>query len=215
MRPIYLLSQKPYEGAKNLPCIKIEYLDASCDLSGIDALIFSSKNGVLALNHLRSDWKDIPAYAIGSATATQVEALGGRVVYAAKSSYGDDFAREIKSQLLGKRALFCRPKVITSSLNSILKEAGVFLEECILYETLCENCEHLKTPPSDAIMIFSSPSTIECFFRCFTWHSSYQAVVIGEKTASFMPKDVTYEMASKPNIPACIECAEKLSKKAL
>ncbi len=212
---IYILSQKRYEGATNLPSIMIDYRDEKIDLKGVEALIFSSKNGVMALDRVTPLWRDIPAYAIGSATQEAIEALGGRVVYRAKNSYGDAFAKEIRERLNGKVALFLRPLVVTSSLNTILTKAGVLLKEVVLYETKCTPCKNLKAPEKGAIMIFSSPSTIRCFFHCFSWDASYQAVVIGDVTASYMPKDVPFAKASQPTIPACIELANRLSKKAL
>jgi len=212
---IYILSEKAYEGADNLPCIVIELKDTQVDLSGYEALIFSSKNGVKAIDRLNSEWKDIPAYSIGVGTSDEIERLGGKLVYSARSSYGDDFATEISTMLAGKKALFLRAKVVTSSLNSILKKAGVLLSESIVYETKCAACESLEKPASGSIMIFSSPSTIACFFNCFSWDNTYQAVVIGEKTASSMPKDIPYLQAGKQTISSCIELAKTLSKKPL
>ena len=212
---IYILSEKVYDGAENLPSIMIEFKDNFVSLEGYDALVFSSKNGVKAIEKINPKWKKIPAYSIGQGTSQAIVELGGEVVYSARSSYGDDFAREIRERLSGKRVLFLRAKVVTSSLNTILKEAGVLLEEAVVYETKCTPCHELKRPEKGAIMIFSSPSTIECFFHCFSWDESYQAVVIGDKTASFMPKNITYQQAQKQTIPSCIELAQKLSKKAL
>jgi len=204
---IYILSEKPYEGAENLPCILTKYHTVSLDLSVYDALIFSSKNGVHAIDKINQSWKNIPAYSIGEGTSKAINTLGGKLVYAAKRSYGDDFSHEIKTMLHGKKVLFLRAKVVTSSLNSILKDAGVMLEEEIVYETVCNSCDTLQKPESGSIIIFSSPSTIECFFRCFTWDESYKAVVIGDVTASYMPKNIAFTQAPQQTIPSCIELA--------
>ncbi len=212
---IYLLSQKVFQGAKNLPCIMIAYKEMEIDLAGYEALIFSSKNGVYALNHISDAWRDIPAYAIGAGTASTIESLGGRLAYRAQNSYGDEFALEIKAMLKGKKALFLRPLEVTSSLNRILKDAGVLLQEQVIYETKCAPCATLTKPESGSIIIFSSPSTIRCFFNCFDWDKGYQAVVIGDVTASYMPENVPFRKAEKQTIPSCIELAKRLSKKPL
>jgi len=212
---IYVLSEKEFEGASNLPCIMIEYREKKIDLEGYEALIFSSKNGVKAINRLNPVWKDMPSYSIGGGTSAEIKSLGGNVVYSASSSYGDDFAKEIRERLSGKKALFLRAKVVTSSLNTLLEEAGVLLSESVVYETKCAACENLKKPGKGAVMIFSSPSTIACFFNCFAWDESYQAVVIGDKTASYMPKNVPFVKALKQTIPSCISLANLLSKKGL
>ncbi len=214
MSNIFVLSEKKFEGAKNLPVIVFEYYEKRLDLSPYEALIFTSKNGVLALDKISSQWREYPVYSIGSATSKAVRELGGEVVYEAKSSYGDNFAKEIKKRLKNKRVLFARAKIVTSSLNTILKESGVILDEEVVYETKCNDCNKLQKPPSDSFIIFSSPSTISCFFKCFEWDESYTAVVIGEKTASFMPKKVSYILSKKQTIPACIDLAkENITKK--
>jgi len=206
---IFILSQKEYEGASNLPAIVIEHKDVELDLKEYDALIFSSKNGVIALERLGVDYKSIPIYSIGSGTSKALRE-DANLVYEAKNSYGDDFADEIKERLSGKKALFLRAKVVTSKLNIILKDAGVFLDEVVVYETKCADCNTLKAPPKNSIIIFSSPSTIECFFRCFKWDESYKAVVIGKVTASYMPKEVGFVMAKEQTIPSCIKVANSL-----
>jgi len=207
---IYLLSNKKYNGAKNLPVIITKNFALNIDISSYEALIFSSKNGVLALESSGIEWRDIPAYSIGSGTSSIIKELGGNLVYEAKNSYGDSFANEIKDYLEGKRALFLRAKVVSSNLNTILKESGVLLDEYIIYETLCNDCESLEKPKKGSVIIFSSPSTIECFFRCFEWDSSYKAVVIGKVTASYMPKGVDFSLCDEPNLPSCIKKARDI-----
>ncbi len=213
MNPIYILSEKRYEGAQNLPVILFDYYDKEVDISPYDALIFTSKNGVKALDAVNGCWRAKEIYSIGTATSQAVMELGGNVVYEAKSSYGDRFAEEIKAKLSGKRVLFLRPKVVTSRLNTILTDAGVLLDEEIIYETRCNSCQNLTKPPRGSVIIFSSPSTIDCFFRCFSWDTDYKAVVIGEKSASFMPENIDFVIPEKPNIPACIALAKKIINK--
>ncbi len=214
MSDIFVLSQKKFKDAKNLPLILFEYFDKKVDLSPYEALIFTSKNGVLALDKITPSWKEYPIFSIGSQTSKTVRELGGEVVYEAKNSYGDTFAHEIKRRLKNKRVLFARAKVVTSSLNSILRNSGVKLHEEIVYETKCNECEKLKKPPLNSYIIFSSPSTISCFFKCFEWDESYSAVVIGEKTASFLPKNISYILSKKQTISSCIALAkENITKK--
>jgi len=213
--PILILSQKEYEGAENLPVILIKFLTKKINLSSYDALIFSSKNGVIGVDKLNSNWKKIPSFSIGSGTSKEIVKRGGEVVYEAKNSYGDSFAKEIKKLLKGKKALFLRAKVVTSNLNSILKDAGVILDEVVVYETICGDCNNLKTPPKNSFIIFSSPSTIECFFNIFNWDKSYTAIVIGDKTASFMPLDVPFIISPEQTIASCIEILYNLRKNVL
>ncbi len=215
MSDIIVLNDRIYEGAINLPVITFKFYDKSVTCDSYEALVFTSINGVKALNRISNSWLDIPSYAIGEATYHYLKKVGANVVYRAKSSYGDHFAKEIKDLLEGKRVLFCRPSKVTSNLNNILKANGVLLDEIILYETICVNNTKTPQPKSGSTIIFSSPSTIECFFKYFSWDKSYNALVLGTKTASFMPPHVRYEISPQPNIEVAIKFARDLSKKGL
>ena len=215
MSNIFILSDKKFKGALNLPVIEFRFFDKKIDLKKYDALIFTSKNGVEAIDKIDKSWKEIPSFSIGKGTQKELLTKGGNNVFTASSSYGDDFAKEITPLLQGKKALFLRAKEVTSSLNTILKNNGVLLDEEIVYETVCADCKKLTPPPKNSAIIFSSPSTIKCFFKCFNWDESYTAVTIGKKTASFMPKKIKYFLSEEQTIDSCIKFAGKLRKKIL
>ncbi len=207
---IYTLGNKRYDGAENIPVIKIEYLKKEIDILKYDALIFSSKNAVFAIDRVSREWREIPSFSIGSGTSKVIKELGGVVEYEAENSYGDSFANEIRDKLKGKRALFLRAKDIVSNLDNILKESGVFLDQEVVYETKCSDKKGLKRPQKGSFIIFSSPSTIECFFNSFLWDRSYKAIVIGKKSARYMPKDIEFLISPKQSIDFCISLAKKL-----
>ena len=205
---IYVLSEKKFIGAKNLPVIKIKFFDFKIDLSSFDVLIFTSKNAVEAIDRVDKTWKNKKIYSIGSETTKTIREKNADVVYTAKKFYGDDFAIEIKNMLLNKKVLFPHAKVILSKLNKILKDDGVDFTEIIVYETVCNDTQ-LQKPKKNSTIIFSSPSTIKCFFKKFVWDKSYKAIVIGKRTASFMPKDISFVISPIQTISACIKLANK------
>lgn len=209
MAEIYILSDKKFEGALNIPVIKINFLNVDVELEKYDALIFTSKNGVEAIDRIDKSWKEKEVYSIGSGTTNYLLSKGKTPIYTAKSSYGDDFADEIKDKLKDKKVLFLRAKKVTSNLNTILLSSKVDLDEKIVYETIC-NQDKLQPPKKGSVIIFSSPSTIECFLKIFKWDESYKAVTIGVKTASFIPKDIKYTLSKHQTIPSCIELARTL-----
>ena len=209
-RLVYLLSDKEYDGAISLGVIGIHFLETSFTCKGHDALVFTSKNAVAAVEWLDPSWRQLPSYAIGEGTAKIIEAYGGNLVFTATSSYGNDFALEISSHLYGKRVLFPRAKVILSDLANILRVNGVRVEEHIVYETLCRHCEELPSPALESALIFTSPSTVECFLKCFNWHPSWKAVCIGRRTAEALPKNISIYLSPKQTIPACIAYAREL-----
>jgi uroporphyrinogen-III synthase len=202
---IYLLGPTKYKGVKNLPCITINYLSPKVDLTPYVALIFTSKNSVVAIDKIDPSWQSIPSYSIGRATSSSIVSYGGNLVYEATASYADSFAKEIQDRLYGKKVLFLRAKTITSSINTTLKDSGVLLDEIVVYETLCSKCSGLKAPEDGSCIIFSSPSTIECFFRCFEWRESYKAVIIGRHSANYFPKGIPYTLSDNQDIDSCIK----------
>ena len=76
---IYILSDKKVEGAINLPVIDIEYINQSIDMQNYDALIFTSKNAVKAMDSLGTQWKSLPSYVIAPQTAKILKSLGGNL----------------------------------------------------------------------------------------------------------------------------------------
>jgi len=208
---IYLLSDSCHEGVINLPQIKVTCKDIDLDLSSYDTLIFSSKNGVKSISKSNQNWKDIPSYAIGSPTADAIREFGGKVEYIAKSSYGNDFAKELIPRLKGKKVLFIRAKKVLSDLENLLKNAGVDLSSIIAYETVCTDKIDEKIN-ENSIFIFTSPSTVKCFFKNHNWHKSYKAVCIGTVTAKALPKEISLHVSSTQTIAACIDLAKTLIK---
>ena len=208
MSRIYILNQKSYIDARSLPVIGISFTDTHMDLHLYDAIIFTSKNGVEALNHIDARWKEKECYSIGQATSLSMQAHGVSPAYTAKNSYGDNFAREIVPLLQGKRVLFAKAKVVYSKLESILKSHHINIQTQDVYETTC--IAQKEPPEKNAIIVFSSPSTVTCFFENFTWDNSYKAVAIGTRTASFIPKNVDYTLSDVQDITHCISLAKEM-----
>jgi len=209
---IYLLSDSFHKGVINLPQIKVTCKDIELDLTPYDALIFSSKNGVNAIEKINKKWRKIPAYAIGNPTAKTITTLDGNLVYTANSSYGDDFAKEICPKLKGKKVLFLRAKKVLSNLENILKNSGIDLKSEIVYETICREKEPLCIEDKNSVFIFTSPSTVECFFSNYKWLDTYQAVSIGNVTAKALPENISLHVSKVQSIQSCIEIAKTLSK---
>ncbi len=196
----------------NLPQIKVTYRDINLDLSSYNALIFSSKNGVKAIDTINKDWKKTPSYAIGNPTANEILKLGGIVDFIATSSYGDEFAQELISKLKDKKVLFLRAKKVLSDLENILKYSGVNLKSEVVYETSCRDKKPLHVKSKNSVFIFTSPSTVDCFFNQYKWEDSYIAVCIGNVTAKALPHTIFPYICKIQTIAACIELAKTLIK---
>jgi len=209
-RPLYLLSPVEKEGTHALPMIAFTTTADHLDLSSCDTLMFTSKQAVKVADALDRNWKKYPCVAIGGATKKQIEDLGGKVIYYPKDFYGETLSRDIASFFRDRKLLYLRPKEVSFNAKAYLAKEGITLQEQIIYETGCIFYDQEKAPAKDAIIIFTSPSTIRCFFKNFEWNPSYTAVVIGESTRVHLPENIDYVVAQRPLIASCIEKAQEL-----
>lgn len=209
MKKIYLLNEQKHEDVDNLEVFQIEYIKSDIDLKKYDALVFTSKNGVKAINSFNQDWKNIPSYAIAQKTANTIIKLGGVVEFIGNSGHGNDFAYELKNVLKDKKVLYVKALKTVSNLPNILKENGIFLDEIIAYKTSCKKSNIILE--ENSIFIFTSPSSVECFFKQYSWKNSYKAIVIGKTTAEFLPSNINYEISSQTSVEECIKLAKQLS----
>ncbi|MFX4232251.1 uroporphyrinogen-III synthase [Aliarcobacter butzleri] len=209
MKKIYLLNEQKHEDVENLEVFQIEYIKSDIDLKKYDALVFTSKNGVKAINSFNQDWKNIPSYAIAQKTANTIMKLGGVVEFIGNSGHGNDFAYELKNVLKDKKVLYIKAAKTVSNLPNILKENGISLDEIIAYKTSCRKSNIILE--ENSIFIFTSPSSVECFFKQYSWKNSYKAIVIGKTTAEFLPSNINYEISSQTSVEECIKLAKQLS----
>ena len=207
---IYLFSDKAYDGVIHLPLFEIVFDSSPIDLTGVDAIIFTSKNSVKALDQARVSWKDKEAYAIGEGTASLIQQCGGNLVFTAKESYGDTFAQTLIPLLKTKKVFFPRAKEVASSLFEILQSSSIAIEQHIVYESKCKHYPASSAPPKASKLIFTSPSTVYCFLENFTWDESYSAIAIGKKTAAALPLYVKPLISQKQSIEHCIALAKAL-----
>jgi uroporphyrinogen-III synthase len=201
---IYTLSDKEVKHARNLPIIETKAIEKVIDLSPYDALIFTSKNGVKYCDSLTSEWKKIPAYAISTQTAKQIKDLKGKIAFVGKEKHGDEFAYELLEHLKGKRVAYIGAEKIVSNLMAILKEHNIACDYIAVYRTVCRDYEEKIKLPSGSIIIFSSPSTIECFLKNVEWDKSFTAISIGRTTAKYFPDTIEPLIADNTSLESCV-----------
>jgi len=213
-RPIYLVSNTPAhdESVIHLPLLVTRWLYPAIDLSRCDGIIFTSKNGVDAMERIDTAWKKLPALCVGSATRKRVMELGGEVTGTA-GGYGDELYALVKAYHADKRWCYARPKVVASDFAQRLRREGIALEEHVVYETVCRAETVSATVPDDAVLIFTSPSALHCFLSRFSLLDSHEIVVIGRTTRDALPGRRVH-VASEPTVAACIALAKQLQKEA-
>jgi len=208
---IYLLSPLKKEGTISLPMISFEVVAKEIDFSSCDTLMFTSKQAVVSANTIDESWKEYPCIAIGGATKRKIEELGGTVIFHPKEFYGEVLAKDILKSFANKKLLYLRPKVVSFDSKAYLEKNSIALEEQIIYETSCVKYTKEDKPKENAIIIFTSPSTIKCFFENFEWDSSYMAVLIGKATEEHLPNYCKFVVADEPLIDACVRKAMEFS----
>lgn len=202
---IYVLSDKKVKYAKNLPMIQTVGIHSDMDLTQYDALIFTSKNGVRHCDTLFSTvWKKIPAYAISKDTAKAIKDLKGKLAFTGREKHGDEFAYELLDHLKGKKVAYLGAETIVSNLMNILHSNHIQCDHLPIYKTVCSEDEKKVALPSGSIIIFSSPSTIHCFFKKVEWDRSFTAISIGRSTAKYFPDYVTPILADTPSLESCV-----------
>ena len=209
---IYLLSPLKKEGTLSLPMISFALVTDTIDFSSCDTLMFTSKQAVVSANTIDKSWRDTPCIAIGGATKKKIEELGGKVIYHPKEFYGEALAKDIEKNFSDKKLLYLRPKEVSFDSKAYLEKSGIFLEEQIIYETSCVQYGINDKPKENAIIIFTSPSTINCFFKNFEWDSSYMAVLIGNATKEHLPSYCKFVVADVPLIDSCIKKAKEIKE---
>ena len=207
---IFLLNDQKVKWAKNIPLFKIEYIDKKISFQGYDAIIFTSKNAINAIEAINKDWKKVPAYVISEQTAKVVKDLNGTLEYVGRMKHGDEFAFELISKLKGKRVLYLRGKEVVSDLINILIKNTIDCNDEIIYENSFNQLVKKRKIPKNSKIIFSSPSTIEYFFKVFSWDESYTAISIGKTTAQYFPKNVKPIIANNTSFRSCVDKALEL-----
>jgi len=203
-KDIYVLSDKQVKYAKSLPVIETQIIEGKIDLGSYEALVFSSKNGVKYIDRLTTEWKKIPAYAISAQTAKVIKKLGGKVAFVGKEKHGDEFAYELLKLLTGKKTAYIGAQSIVSNFVKILKENAIECDHIPVYHTVCKAYEKKITLPKGSVIIFSSPSTIECFFKNVVWDESFTAISIGKTTAKYFPDFIQPLIAENTSLESCV-----------
>ena len=160
------------EGHETLiqPLLRIEPADPppALDFAGVQALLFTSANGVRALAAL-TDRRDLPVFAVGDASAEEARRAGFAAV---ESAAGDveDLARLVSLRLRPADGVLFHGAgaSLAGDLKGALAAAGFALRRVVLYKAVAaggfapEVREALAAGRLDAVLLFS-PRSAETF----------------------------------------------------
>jgi len=199
-RPIVTLSKIEYEGALSLPLLEFIYFRPAIDLTQYDALIITSKEAIKALSYLK--WQEMRVYCVGAATAKLVP----NVAYSQNSGGAFELVEYLKKNSINEKLLYCRGEKVSVDIASKLK-----INETVLYKSTCvEDKPKIKILPNSTI-IFSSPSTVDCFLKYYKFESSFKAIALGKTTAlSLIDAKIPHVISPSTTISSAIEYVKKL-----
>lgn len=210
MRPIYLFSISSHPDAVSVNSLSITFFKPDIDFSNYDAFIITSKQASKALEQYQTQsYIDIPALCVSQASAKSYEALGGKIL-AIGGGYGDNLIEKIKTYPKSMRWLYLRAKIVASDFVTQCRNEDYTIDEVVMYESHCSQDILDVKVPEDSTLIFTSPSSLECFLQTHTLSKRSTLIVIGKTTAKAVPQGVEYHISEKTTIASCMELAKKL-----
>ena len=208
-KPIYLFSISSHPNAVSVNSLAITFFKPQIDFSKYDYLIITSKQTCEALKQYETrDYIDKKALCVSVASAASLESLGGTVLDIG-GGYGDNLVDKIKSYPKDIKWLYLRAKVVASDFVEVCKDDGYDIDEVIVYESDCSQ-KILDVEVEDkSILIFTSPSSLNCFLKTHEISHKSKVIVIGKTTAKAIPKDIKFTLSKETTIESCMEIASK------
>jgi len=209
-QPIYLFSISSHSKAKHINALEVTFFKPNIEFSHYDYLIITSKQASKALaQYDKEHYIHKKALAISKQSAKSYEEMGGEILEIG-SGYGDNLSKIIQSYPLSTRWLYLRAKVVASEFVFQCLQEGYNIDEKIVYESRCSKIISEVEVEEEAILIFTSPSSVECFLKTKQIGVKQKVIVIGKTTAKAIPKDTTPYIAKEPTIQSCFDTIEFL-----
>jgi len=205
MKKIYLFSATPNPNALHVNTLDFDFFQPTIDFSNYDYLVLTSKKAVDALEYYKKeDYINIPALCISKYTKEYYEKFGGKILDIG-DGIGSNLQFIIDRYPEEKKWLYLRAKEIAGD--------GLHVDEAIVYESRCsEEILNFRLDDEDAILIFTSPSSVRCFLKNNSLHVEQIVIVIGTTTAKALPTKTNYLVSDKTSIKSCLELAAKFKK---
>ena len=206
---IFLFSKTSYSDVNHIPILRTSYLQPLIDFSSYDYIVATSKEVFFALDKI-GPWKHLNVLAISESTALAAKEHGAGILDIAQGQ-GKDIVELIKKKYSGLKGVYPHASVVAFDVKNTLAKLGISIDSFIVYETSCSEHKPVELPP-DAVCIFTSPSSIECFMKVYEFLPSYRVVCIGETTRSALPDGIDSFVSEIPSIKSTITCAKSLLK---
>ncbi len=205
---IYLFSISSHPDAISVNSLDITFFHPKIDFSRYDNLIITSKQASEALKQYdTNDYIRKKALCVSVASAKSYEALGGEVLDIG-GGYGDNLIQKIQSYPKEIKWLYLRAKVVASTFVQQCKENGYDIDEVVVYESDCSHAIEEIFVEEDATLIFTSPSSVQCFLKTHTFTQKQKIIVIGKTTGKALPEEISYILSPNTTIQSCVKIAK-------
>ncbi len=201
---LFSTSTASYPNVTSILSLDIKFFQPEINFSQYDYLIITSKQISQALKFYKNeDFFDKKALCVSEKSAQAYSSIGGQILDIA-SGYGDTLSQKIHQYPLDTKWLYLRGENIASSFADTSRIKGYEIEEKILYRSSCKDgIDKININDKDTL-IFTSPSSVECFLKVFKIKESHKVIVIGKTTAKALPTNVNYEIAKGRTIEDCL-----------
>lgn len=202
---IYLFSLSSHPDAISVKSLDVSFFKPTIDFSLYDYLIITSKQTVKALKQYDSnEYLSKKALAVSQKSAQEFQNIGGQILDLGEG-YGSKLTKKIKAYPKNTKWLYLRAKVVASNFVQECREDDYTIAEVILYESSCSQEIQDVHTPKDATLIFTSPSSVECYLKNHTISKENRVIVIGSTTALKLPKEVKCTISHQTSIQSCID----------
>jgi len=206
-KPIYLFSISSHLKAISVNSLSITFFKPFVDFSHYDYLIITSKQASEALKqYQKKQYLDKKALCVSVASAKSYENLGAKVLDVG-AGYGDDLVDKIRTYPKATKWLYLRAEKVASSFVKECQDDGFNIDEATLYKSDCSQDIVDVKVEDDSILIFTSPSSLNCFLKTHTISKESKIIVIGKTTAKAVPKNRDYILSNETTIKSCMQIA--------
>ncbi len=212
LRPIYLISKTPYNGVIHIPILTISFFKPDIDFTRYQGIILTSKQSLVALKQYDFHWERLRCICVSEGTAEAARQAGAHNLYVG-NGYGQSIPEVMKRESLEGRWLYLRPKVIASEWVDVSLSNGIMIDEAVVYETTCNKEASGLHIEDNGVLIFTSPSSIECFSKWYKILPTHSVVAIGKTTAKLFETAKEVHISPETSIPSAIKLAREIAQK--
>jgi uroporphyrinogen-III synthase len=207
---IYLFSTSSHPDATSINSLDIELLNPRIDFSKYDYLIITSKQTSNALEKFyNKSYTSTKALCISEKSAEAFEKIGGKVLEMG-SGYGDNLVDIIQKYPKDTKWLYLRAEIVASDFVEVCLNSAYDIDEEVVYRSKCSQEIKDFSLNDRATLIFTSPSSVECFLLKHKFSTNHKVIVIGTSTAKALPKHVTFRLSKLRTIQSCIDISKEL-----